>query len=101
MVISPKNKAIPALFAALFTVMVNNTILPSLVPFMQVEMQLSTSGVAALLAIFPAVAFVVNLVLGPIVDKLGSRSFILIGSIGCAAIFFLTAIAQDSKLIVL
>src|SRR5215472_10001728 len=49
---------------------------------------------------FPAVAFVSNIVLGPLIDMFGRRTFIICGLIGCAIIFLLTAAAYGSAMLV-
>lgn len=53
-------------------------------PFLQREVHLSTAESGLVLAAFPVVALVANLVLGPFIDRYGRRRFLMLGGAGAA-----------------
>jgi predicted MFS family arabinose efflux permease len=95
-----RRQTVAALAGAYFVVSVNNTIMPAVAAFLEKEFQLTALGLTAVLAMFPAVAFVSNIVLGPLIDMFGRRTFIICGLICCTAIFLVTAAARDAAMLV-
>lgn len=85
------------LWTAYFVVAFNLAMMISLLPFIQKDFHLSTVQTGLLLAVFPVVALLSNLVLGPLLDKYGRKRFIVIGASGCSVILVLTASASDTS----
>jgi len=103
--LNPSGKRGPAAFVAAviglaqFLVVTNITLVIPLLGLMRRDLDLSASEAGVVLGAFPTVAFVANLALGPFLDRFGRRRFLLLGSLGCALTFVLTAAASSSWLV--
>ena len=82
---------IAVLWTAFFIINFNIAMMIPLLPFMQRDIGLSSSGAGLVLAVFPVVALISNLALGPFIDRFGGKRFIVAGAAMCAAILLLTA----------
>jgi predicted MFS family arabinose efflux permease len=82
---------IAVLWTAFFIINFNIAMMIPLLPFMQRDIGLSSSEAGLVLAVFPVVALISNLALGPFIDRFGRKRFIVAGAAMCAAILLLTA----------
>ncbi|MDR3536604.1 MAG: MFS transporter [Acetobacteraceae bacterium] len=83
------------LWTAFFVINFNVAMMIPLLPFVQRDMALSPAQAGMVLAAFPVVALLANLVLGPFIDRFGLKGFLVTGGVGCAAILLATAAAQS------
>jgi len=84
---------IAVLWTAFFVINFNVVMMIPLLPFIQRDMALSPAEAGMVLAVFPIVALISNLALGPFIDRFGRKRFILAGAAATAAILFFTAMA--------
>src|SRR4029077_2400987 len=84
---------IAVLWTAFFVINFNIAMMIPLLPFIQRDIGLSPAEAGMVLAIFPVVALVSNLALGPFIDRFGRKRFIVAGAAVCAALLLLTAAA--------
>lgn len=84
-----------------FLVAANIAFIPPLLEFIRTDLNMSGGETTALLAAFPFITFVGNIVLGPYIDRLGRKPFLLAGSAGCAAIFLSSALTTDASILIL
>jgi predicted MFS family arabinose efflux permease len=84
---------IAVLWTAFFVINFNIAMMIPLLPFIQRDIGLSPAEAGMVLAVFPVVALISNLALGPFIDRFGRKRFIVIGAASCAAILLLTAMA--------
>jgi predicted MFS family arabinose efflux permease len=89
------------LWTGFFIVNFNIAMMIPLLPFIQREIGLTPSQAGLVLAAFPVSALIVNLAVGPFIDRVGRKRFIVTGAAGCAMVFLLTAAAGSASLIVL
>jgi predicted MFS family arabinose efflux permease len=92
---------IAVLWTAFFIVNFNIAMMIPLLPFIQQDIGLSSGQAAAVLAAFPVTALIVNLALGPFIDRFGRKRFIVAGGTGCSVMLLLTASAHSSTLVAL
>jgi predicted MFS family arabinose efflux permease len=83
------------LWTAFFVVNFNIAMMIPLLPFIHRTMALSPTQAGIILAAFPVAALVGNLTLGPLIDRLGRKHFIIAGAAGCTAVFLATAAARS------
>ncbi len=84
------------LWTAFFVINFNVAMMIPLLPFIQRDIGLSPSQAAMVLAAFPVMALTSNLALGPIIDRLGRKKFIVTGGIGCAIVLAATALSASA-----
>ena len=84
---------IAVLWTAFFVINFNIAMMIPLLPFIQRDIGLSPAEAGMVLAVFPVVALVSNLALGPFIDRFGRKRFIVAGAAVCAALLLLTAAA--------
>jgi predicted MFS family arabinose efflux permease len=84
---------IAILWTAFFVINFNIAMMIPLLPFIQRDIGLSPAEAGMVLAVFPVVALISNLALGPFIDRFGRKRFIVAGAAICAAILLLTATA--------
>ena len=84
---------IAVLWTAFFVINFNVVMMIPLLPFIQPDIGLSPGEAGLVLAVFPIVALISNLALGPFIDRFGRKRFILTGAAANAAILLLTAMA--------
>jgi MFS transporter, DHA1 family, multidrug resistance protein len=89
------------LWTAFFLINFNVVMMIPLLPFMQREIGVSTLQAGAVLAAFPITALAANLALGPFIDRLGRKRFILIGAWVSSGILLLTAACDNVVSLVL
>ena len=89
------------LWTAFFAINFNVAMMLPLLPFIQRDIGLSASEAAMVLAAFPVVALVSNLALGPFIDRLGRKTFIMTGGAGCAVVLTATALSGSAFPIIL
>lgn len=89
------------LWAAFFAINFNIAMMIPLLPFVQEAIGLSTTQAGAVLAVFPIVALVSNLALGPWIDRFGRKRFLVTGACGCTVLFLLTAMAGSAGALML
>ena len=87
---------IAVLWTAFFVINFNIAMMIPLLPFIQRDIGLSPAEAGMVLAVFPVVALVSNLALGPFIDRFGRKRFILAGAAANAAILLLTAMAGSA-----
>ncbi|MBN8898897.1 MAG: MFS transporter, partial [Rhodospirillales bacterium] len=87
------------LWTAFFAVHFNISIMLPLLPFAQHELGLSSNESALVLGAFPAAALVGNLLLGPLIDRFGRKRMMILGAIGAAIAYLLTALARDAAML--
>lgn len=87
---------VAVLWTSFFLINFNVAMMIPLLPFIQRDVGLSTQQAGWVLAAFPVVALVANLALGPWIDRLGRKRFILIGACGSAALYLLTAASASA-----
>ncbi len=92
---------IAVLWTAFFIINFNVAMMIPLLPFIQRDIGLSPAEAGMVLAIFPVVALVSNLALGPFIDRFGRKRFILAGAAANAAILLSTAVAGSAVSIAL
>lgn len=92
---------IAVLWTAFFVVNFNIAMMIPLLPFIQQDIGLSSGQAAMVLAAFPVAALIVNLALGPLIDRYGRKRFIVAGAAGCGVVLLLTAGAHSATLIAL
>ena len=80
---------------AYFVVNINIVILAPLLGFMGPELGLSVVEYALILSAFPLVALPSNIIFGSLADRMGRKTFLLMGSVGCAISFMLTMFCND------
>lgn len=90
---------IAVLWTAFFVVNFNIAMMIPLLPFIQQDIGLSPGEAATVLAAFPVAALIVNLALGPLIDRFGRKRFIVTGATGCGIVLLLTACAHSAALI--
>jgi predicted MFS family arabinose efflux permease len=78
-----------------FVVNFNIAMMIPLLPFIERSMALSPAQAGTILAAFPIAALVGNLALGPLIDRLGRKRFIVTGAAACTVIFLATAAARS------
>lgn len=84
------------LWTAFFVINFNVAMMIPLLPFIQRDIGLSPSQAAMVLAAFPVVALTSNLALGPFIDRLGRKKFIVAGGTGCAVVLTATALSGSA-----
>lgn len=87
---------IGVLWTAFFVINFNIAMMIPLLPFIQRDIGLSPAEAGMVLAVFPVVALISNLALGPFIDRFGRKRFITAGAAMCAAILLLTALAGSA-----
>src|ERR1700741_3625812 len=87
---------IAVLWTAFFIINFNIAMMIPLLPFIQRDIGLSSSEAGLVLAVFPVVALIGNLALGPFIDRFGRKRFIVTGAATNAAILLLTAAAGSA-----
>jgi predicted MFS family arabinose efflux permease len=92
---------IAVLWTAFFIINFNVAMMIPLLPFIQRDIGLSPAEAGMVLAVFPVVALVSNLALGPFIDRFGRKRFILAGAAANAAILLSTAMAGSAVSIAL
>lgn len=90
-----------AIWSGYFLVNINITLIIPLLPFIKLDVGLSSREVAAVLAAFPVVALLSNIAVGPFIDRYGRKRFIVVGALGCAATFLFTASARNGLVVVI
>lgn len=86
-------RTVMILWTAFFAINFNVAMMIPLLPFIQRDIGLSAAQAALVLAAFPAVALISNLALGPFIDRLGRKAFIVTGGLGCALVLAATALS--------
>jgi predicted MFS family arabinose efflux permease len=89
------------LWIAFFIINFNVVMMIPLLPFIQRDLHLSPSESGWILAAFPVVALISNLALGPLIDRLGRKLFIIVGGVACCLTLLLTAASHSASMIVL
>jgi len=84
---------IAVLWTAFFVINFNVVMMIPLLPFIQRDIGLSPAEAGMVLAVFPIVALISNLALGPFIDRFGRKRFILAGAAANTVILLLTAMA--------
>jgi predicted MFS family arabinose efflux permease len=84
------------LWTAFFVINFNVAMMIPLLPFIQRDIGLSSSQAAMVLAAFPVVALMSNLALGPFIDRIGRKKFIVTGGAGCAIVLAATALSTSA-----
>jgi predicted MFS family arabinose efflux permease len=92
--------AIAVLWGAFFLINFNVAMMIPLLPYIQKSVGLSTWQAGWILAAFPITAMISNLLLGPWVDRLGRKRFIVLGATACTAVFLLTATARNASTLI-
>src|SRR5258708_20441591 len=87
---------IAVLWTAFFVINFNIAMMIPLLPFIQRDIGLSPAEAGMVLAVFPVVALVSNLALGPFIDRFGRKRFILAGAAANGAILLLTAMPANT-----
>jgi MFS transporter, DHA1 family, multidrug resistance protein len=87
---------VAAMFVAFFVVVANIILVPPLLPFIVRELPMSERMAATMLAAFPLMAFVINLLVGPFIDWHGRRRMIVLGSVGSGLCLALSAAAESA-----
>jgi predicted MFS family arabinose efflux permease len=87
---------ISVLWTAFFLINFNVAMMIPLLPFIERDMSLSPFQAGAVLAAFPIVALISNLLLGPFIDRIGRKKFIVTGATACGVLFILTAASQNA-----
>jgi predicted MFS family arabinose efflux permease len=88
------------LWGAFFLINFNVAMMIPLLPFIQQAVGLSTWQAGWILAAFPISALISNLLLGPWIDRLGRKRFIVFGTTACTAVFLLTAAARNASTLI-
>ena len=86
---------------AFFLVTANIIIVAPLLPFIAQSLMLTQPESALILAAFPVVAFVLNLVVGPFIDHYGAQRALVIGALSCALSFAASAFATSATALAL
>ncbi len=81
---------------AFFLVTANIIVIAPLLPFVSNSLAMSERDSAIVLAAFPLVAFVLNLVVGPFIDRYGCHKMLLVGACGCTFSFAISAAANNT-----
>jgi predicted MFS family arabinose efflux permease len=88
------------LWGAFFLINFNVAMMIPLLPFIQQSVGLSTWQAGWILAAFPVTAMISNLLLGPWIDRLGRKRFIVLGTTACTVVFLLTAAARNASTLI-
>lgn len=89
------------LWTAFFAINFNLAMMIPLLPFIQKQFSLTSTETGLVLAAFPVVALLINLTLGPLIDKFGRKRFIIAGAAGCALALLVTALSTGPTAIIL
>lgn len=92
---------ITILFLGFFMVTSNIVIVSSILKFIKTDLSIPKTLLGAVLAAFPIIAMVSNLILGPFIDKYGRRRMMLIGSSACIVTFVVTSLAKNATMIII
>lgn len=87
---------ISVLWTAFFLINFNVAMMIPLLPFIERDMGLSAFQAGAVLAAFPIMALISNLLLGPFIDRVGRKKFIVTGATACGVVLILTAASQNA-----
>lgn len=88
------------LWMAFFIINFNVAMIIPLLPYMQAQFHLTPTETGWLLAAFPIVALLSNLIVGPYIDRYGRKRFIIVGATSCVLALLLTATAENAALII-
>lgn len=88
------------LCAAYFVVIANITLVIPVLPLLAQALGLGTAQRQWLLAAFPIVAFAANLLLGPWIDRIGRKPFLVAGALGAGTAFLTTACSSSASMII-
>jgi MFS transporter, DHA1 family, quinolone resistance protein len=91
---------VSTMFTAFLVLAANVTVMPPLLPFMTKDWSLSERMSGVLLAAYPLTAFVLNLLVGPVIDRYGYRRAIIIGSLSSGISLGLSAAAPSPSWLV-
>lgn len=83
-----------------FVVIANITLVIPVLPHLSRALGLGTAHSQWLLAAFPVVAFAANLLLGPWIDRIGRRPFLIMGALGAGVAFLTTACSSSIATII-
>ena len=88
-------KALPLLFITMFLVMIGFGIIIPVLPFYAEDVGASPAQLGMLMAVYSLLQLIFAPMWGRISDRIGRKPVILIGIMGLAASFFLTAISSE------
>jgi DHA1 family multidrug resistance protein-like MFS transporter len=88
-------KALPILFAVMFLVMAGFGIIIPVLPFYAEEIGASPAQLGLLMAVYSLTQLIVAPMWGRISDRIGRKPVIMIGILGLAISFFLTALSTE------
>jgi len=89
------NKALSILFAVMFLVMVGFGIIIPVIPFYAEELGASPTELGLLMAVYSLMQLIFAPMWGRVSDRIGRKPVIMIGTLGLALSFFLTAISTQ------
>lgn len=86
--------------ACWFLVAANILTVPALLHFLDTDLDLSPFELMAVVSVLPLASFAGNVLFGPLIDIVGRRRCLLIGTFGAAVTIALTAIAPNGTVII-
>ncbi|KZX62450.1 hypothetical protein A3712_22140 [Vibrio sp. HI00D65] len=89
-----------SLFLCFYIVNFNILFVFSLTPYLRDVLGFTSVEVGIFVSIFSATAFCINLLIGPVINKIGYRNSIVYGSFLCSIIFFLHAQFKSSEALI-